>query len=323
MTEQTILEFQPMEPAAPAPFGAEEARRHFSRIGFALLAMALLHQFGGGIAAVLLGDALSSTWLQPVVSSLPLYLLGLPALLRILRKLEPLPPPVQEQRRVSPGMVLLLAFACYGAGIALNLAGKGLYGVLSAMKGSEVTDPLQGFLKDSSPGMVLLLTLMVAPLLEEYVFRGVLLKYVGAFGAKTYILFSAFTFALFHANLAQIPYTFVMGMVLAALTYYTGTIKYAVAAHLTVNFLGGGVSVIVRQFGSETVTAVFSCAALAIAGLGVIAGLAGGILLLAKRRKIAFQPPALQIPRGTAYRSGGVIWFTIVLGLFTVAVLLL
>ena len=70
---------------------------------------------------------------------------------------------------------------------------------------------------------------------EELTNRGVL----GAAekNEKEYILFSALLFALMHQNVTQTGYTFVAGLVMAALCFYTNSIWASVFFHFMNNFI--------------------------------------------------------------------------------------
>lgn len=55
---------------------------------------------------------------------------------------------------------------------------------------------------------------ILGPLAEELLFRGLVLRTLAPFGKKLAIFVSALLFGLFHGNLLQTPYAFVMGLVL-------------------------------------------------------------------------------------------------------------
>jgi len=311
-----------MPEAAQIPeIGKREARGRFSRIGFALLAMVALQQ-GGAIALISLINSVpalaGNNWLPIVANFLPLYLLALPVFLLIMRGQRPMPF-AGERRNVPGGVVGKSVFACYTVMILCNLAiGVGLYSLIGLLKGSEAANPLANMVLEGAPFAVLPFVVLGAPLLEEYVFRGVLLRHLGAFGAKPYILFSALVFALFHANLAQIPYAFAMGAVFAAMTYYSGTIKYAVITHLCINVIGSGLPVLLIGLG-DIGTILVGVMALMFSGVGI--GCA--IVLLRERGKLVFEPASVLLPKGAMVHNAGVIAFIFVMAALTGFVLML
>ena len=312
------LEFVPEQ---PPELGRNEARGRFNRIGFAFLAMVALQQ-GGGVALILLigrFPALAgNTWLPILANFLPLYLLALPAFLLIMRGQRPMPY-AGEKRRIPGAMVAQSVFVCYLTMFVFNLVvGLGLYALIGRLKGSEAVNPLTAMVAGGNPLIVLPFLVLGAPLLEEYVFRGVLLKHLGAFGARPYILFSALVFALFHANLAQIPYAFAMGLIFAGLTYYSGTIKYAVITHLALNFMGSGAPSLLLRLG-EAGTLAAGVLAFVFSGIGAVSA----VLLLRniKRKQLAFEPAEVLLPKGVMLRNAGMVLFIVVLAALTVVVL--
>ena len=310
-------------PEPPVELGKEEARGRFNRIGFAFLAMVALQQGGGVALTVLIGrfPALAGNTVLPVLAVfLPLYLLALPAFLLIMRGQRPMPY-AGEKRRIPGAMVAQSAFVGYLSMLLFNLVVVlGLYALIGRLKGSEAVNPLAAMVAGGNPLIVLPFLVLGAPLLEEYVFRGVLLKHLGAFGAKPYILFSSLVFALFHANLAQIPYAFVIGLILASLTYYSGTIKYAVITHLIINFMGSGVPSLLLRMG-ETGALAVGVMAIVCACIGVVSA----ILLLRniKRKQLAFEPATALLPKDVMVRNAGVILFIFVMAALTGFVLML
>ena len=74
---------------------------------------------------------------------------------------------------------------------------------------------------------------LLAPLVEEVVFRGAILRtLLRAFGNHwAAITVSALLFAVVHLNPAQMPHAFLMGLLLGWMYYRTGSILPAVAVH--------------------------------------------------------------------------------------------
>ena len=78
----------------------------------------------------------------------------------------------------------------------------------------------------------------IAPVTEELVFRGMILRGLsGNYSAKTAILISATLFSLMHLNLAQIPNAFILGVIFAILMIHSRNILYVIIYHLLNNFL--------------------------------------------------------------------------------------
>lgn len=87
-----------------------------------------------------------------------------------------------------------------------NLADKSLMPMLETVSGSS--DTVSMFLYAS----------LLAPVAEELLFRGLILRTLQPYGRKFAILGSAVLFGLFHGNLLQTPYAFLMGLLLGYVT---------------------------------------------------------------------------------------------------------
>lgn len=77
-----------------------------------------------------------------------------------------------------------------------------------------------------------------APIMEEIIFRGVVLRHLEPYGKRFAIVMSAFLFGIFHGNLVQIPYAFLVGLVLGyvAVEY---NILWAMVLHMINNLVLG------------------------------------------------------------------------------------
>lgn len=84
---------------------------------------------------------------------------------------------------------------------------------------------------------VLLLALLPA-VCEELLFRGLIFQGLKSkFKAIWAIVLSAALFSLMHMSIYQTLHQFVLGVVLATLTYFTGTIAYSIIFHFVNNFI--------------------------------------------------------------------------------------
>jgi len=263
--------------------------------------MAVIQQ-AAGVVLILLVPPLwpqlaRSSWFLMCANFLPLYLLGLPAALAMTRRLPDLPAPAA--RRLRPSRFAQLAFASMAAAYALNVFSQLLNLLIGSLKGSDVLNPLEQLMPEgSSPWVVLLFVVLLTPLFEEFVFRWLLYKKLAAFGAKTYILFSALVFALYHGNFYQMFYAFALGLALAGLTYYTGSLRASVALHLTVNLVGSGLPLLLDDFiGGDQLRLLAVDAVLVLIG---VAGLISAALLFSRRKELALPPGACAPPSGKA-----------------------
>ena len=77
---------------------------------------------------------------------------------------------------------------------------------------------------------------VVAPVVEELLFRGAVLRSFQPFGKRFAIVFSALLFGLFHGNLIQIPFAFLTGLVLG----YTA-VEYSIVWAMLLHFINNGI----------------------------------------------------------------------------------
>lgn len=77
---------------------------------------------------------------------------------------------------------------------------------------------------------------LLGPVAEEILFRGLVLRSLQPYGKKFAIVVSSLLFGLFHGNLMQAPFAFVVGLVMGyvAMEYHIG---WAVALHLINNLV--------------------------------------------------------------------------------------
>lgn len=76
---------------------------------------------------------------------------------------------------------------------------------------------------------------IIAPITEEYIFRGILMRTLSKHGAAFGIVASSFMFGLMHGNLTQTPMAFLIGLVLGYVATKSGNIRQSIAIHMINN----------------------------------------------------------------------------------------
>lgn len=76
----------------------------------------------------------------------------------------------------------------------------------------------------------------LAPFGEEILFRGFLLQNFKRYGVRFAIIFSAILFGIYHGNIVQTPFAFILGLLLGYITVSYG-LKYAIAVHIFNNMI--------------------------------------------------------------------------------------
>jgi membrane protease YdiL (CAAX protease family) len=81
----------------------------------------------------------------------------------------------------------------------------------------------------------LLLVAVIPPLVEEFMFRGLFYHSYRKNGILGAALVSGFIFGIFHLNLNQFCYAFVIGIIFALLVEATGSMMASIIAHFAIN----------------------------------------------------------------------------------------
>ena len=85
--------------------------------------------------------------------------------------------------------------------------------------------------------LLLFTTALIPAICEEFLFRGVILNGLRKYGVWTAVLVSATFFSLMHMNLQQIPYTFILGVIIGFVVYYTRNLGLGMLMHFANNAL--------------------------------------------------------------------------------------
>lgn len=298
-------------------------RKSFSHIGlsvFVFLLVACMLQVAINAVVTGLSPAgndiyLDHPWLSWVVSFVPMYLIALPIGVAMMRRL-----PVEENVRrtdMSFGRLLKIFVICVPVMYAGNAVGTLLSMLIS---GGSAVNPVVSMASSDSPLRVLVMVIL-APLVEEFVFRRQLIDRLGKYGEGVAIVFSGVTFGLFHGNLFQFFYACALGMIFAYVYIRTRKLRYTVILHAVINFMGSvlGPWAVSQAAGAtgEMNTAdlvamdeealmqiapgimIFGLYVLLLIGL-IIAGI---VLIITNRKKVELYPTAEELPRGTVFKT--------------------
>ena len=284
--EYTVSEA--LEPQWPAK---GEMRRTFSRMGLGLCLGLLVSQLAPSVLTILFPafDAQAHAFL---VGGLCTGGFTLPLMALLSRKLPCQKP---ERHSLSAGRFLALVCIGYAAMIAGNLLGMAVNSLLSPGSVNLISDLATA---TGTTVEMALAFVVLAPVCEELVFRKVLVDRVLPFGERPAILFSGLCFGLFHGNLTQFFYTFLLGMILAYVYVRTGNILCTIGIHACLNFLGG---VLPLLFPS----AVY---------LVMLVALAGATLFFIYRKKVHVAKDAAPGVGGAMFSNGGMILLLILSG---------
>lgn len=299
---------------------APSGKKSFSLVALAFFVTVIVHQLLVSVINVavmqIAPSLLSTGWYLWVLSYAPLYLVAFPILLFIVRKLPNYPDP-QPQGEFSGRSMALLVISSLGIVLVLNLLSTGLATLIAYLRGTEAINPLAAMLEQSNPLVNVLFVSIIAPIMEEYFFRYVTYKKLGAFGDKAYVIFSSALFALFHMNLYQLLYAFVLGVILALLYLYTGKLRYPIALHLLINFGGSGISTLVMSYLGERATEIWGIVFIVISLAGIVLSFTW---LRKQRGKVVLNPGSQPIEKiSSVFSNVGMILYMILTGIIIIA----
>lgn len=217
-----------------------------------------------------------------VLNDLGLYLLGLPLALLIWHFIPNGPAPIHLRKPLSPGLFCGYGMFTMALGYASSFVTEGLSSLLDLPESSVAQQMLPLI-----PDWASLLLIALAPaVLEEAIFRGILYQKFARFGEKPFVLLSGALFAMFHGNLSQMLFAFMLGCCFALVVYRTGCIVYSMMLHFLINFMS---ACIITPLMDNLVFSV-------LLGFWMIACLAAGIVFFAMHHKGMRLRPGHSLP---------------------------
>ncbi len=218
----------------------QRAKRDFSRIGASLCLMVIIWYAGvfllkGVVRAVAGGVGAGGdmpNWMTFLISDVPLYLIAMPVAVVLMGKST-----VIETRKfnMKPGMFFKLLLMC----LPMMWVGSMVGSMLSlALSDGEATNRVADLAMQTNIWNVVFLVIL-GPIFEEWMFRKQLIDHTRKYGEKTAILLSGLAFGLFHMNLFQFFYAFLLGVMFGYIYMRTSKLRYSTAMHMIINFNGG------------------------------------------------------------------------------------
>jgi membrane protease YdiL (CAAX protease family) len=312
----------------PAPaVDLKAAKKTFSRAGLALFAIAAIATaLQSAVLLILKARGVSlEGWTLWLGTFAPLYLIAVPVGLLLFKKIPALK---TDQTGLSFGRWLIYLLMCFPLMYVGNIVGTILSLVLS---GGKAQNALYTFAFDDSPIKVVVIA-VIAPIVEEFIFRKQIIDRTRRYGEKTAIVLSGLSFGLFHMNLYQFFYAFALGLLFAYVYTRTGKLRHTICLHVVINALGSVVAPLLMKNldldalqkaagdpaalmksvgGMMPGLAYFGLYVLLILGLSV----AGFVLLLVRAKKVVLLPAPEELPKEkrvkTVYMNAGMLLFII------------
>lgn len=183
-----------------------------------------------------------------------------------------------RSRRMTPGTFFSLLAVFLGCQLVGSLLAAVIESILNCF-GLSAQAALESASGSAESLSMFLYMAIWAPISEELLFRGLLQQTLRPYGKRLAIFGSAFLFGIYHGNLVQTPYAFLVGLVLgyAASEY---SIIWSIVLHMFNNMvLADGYSRLTAGFPEEVSSGI-------LFAILTVCAIAGAVILILKRKTI-------------------------------------
>ena len=219
------------------------SKKTFTFIGLALIcAYAVINALSKFVLAPLLLKADLAKLVETIGPSLTLLLTDIPNMIFLVvfwLVIRRIPKSDWQKETLSFKSMFQIFVMMYAVGTVFNLVGTYISKAAPA-GGTEQLDMINAMVTSGIPTGIMM-TVVIAPILEELIFRKLMLDRIRNYGEKTAIVFSALCFGLFHGNLTQFLYAFMIGLFLGYVYCKTGKVLYTMIMHALVNLISSSV----------------------------------------------------------------------------------
>ena len=294
------------------------AKKQFSRLGmgaFMILAAATVLQLAAAsIVEIVYPNGDGPSWLLWVCTFAPLYLVAVPLGLLFIHRAPATP---REKHNLKAAQIIVAAIICVFMMYTGNLIGVLVASLLQTTLGLSSENPLLTYVADDALWLRILVMVILAPIIEEYIFRKQLIDRMNVYGERLAVVTSALMFGLFHGNLSQLFYAFALGLVFGYVYLKTGRLRYSIGLHMLINFLGSvlapallsGVDFAALDEMESADPAAWTALLSQLLPfvtyvLGMIGlALAGLVLFCIRVRDVSFAPTELELPKGARFKT--------------------
>lgn len=221
----------------------DERKSHkkiFSKLAFGFLVYLLIAQLVSIIAVFITGKLAphlyNSEEFMLALSSVIQYVIALPVFWLCIKSI-PKHAPVKNRvnaKRVMQYLVVCMFFMYVGNYISTFLMTE-----IETLLGRTPENAVNTLLGSTNLWVSALIVGIIGPIFEELIFRKLCIDRLTPYGEVTAILLPSFIFGLFHGNLYQFFYAFLIGVILSYVYVKTGKIIYSMGIHIFINMFCG------------------------------------------------------------------------------------
>ena len=250
-----------------------DSKKTYSRVGLALIAATVfILAFSRCVLVPLIVKTDLEALVQTIGPTLALLLTDLPNFLFLLvfwLVIRTIPKSEWQRETMSFRSVFQIFVMMYAVSMSINLIGLTISKAAPA-GGSEQLNLISDIVTSGAP-IGIMMTVIIAPLVEELIFRKLMLDRIRNYGEKTAIVFSALCFGLFHGNLTQFMYAFSVGLFLGYVYCKTGKVIYTMIMHALLNMISSSIMLLAPAMGIGAVgKLLLAASALVIAVMFVL-----------------------------------------------------
>ena len=269
-----------------------------------------------------------------IFSSVLQYCIALPVLVLMIKRIPSNPP-----ARKSTAKKTFLKYVFIGIFIMYvgNALSTYVMNIVNVALGGAAGNPVSSAMDSADWLVSLLIVGIIAPIVEELMFRKLFIDRLSHYGDVTAIIFSSLIFALFHGNLYQFFYAFTLGILFSYIYLRTGKIIYSTILHAFINVFCGVLPSIllsmpgydalfellenppetadaIIEFFYENLTFITLLSLYEIIQYGML--IAGLVLFIRNLKKIRFEKGRVRLPRGRTaeiifFNPGAILLFTV------------
>ena len=151
--------------------------------------------------------------------------------------------------------------------------------------GQPMGNQVEEMIMDMSLWAVIVSAVILAPIMEELIFRKLVLDRLAGYGPAVAMVVSALVFGLAHGNFYQFFYAFLLGLIFAYIYLRTGKVRYSMMLHMMVNFCGSVIPILLLRVADENEVAAILASVTQLTFMGVFM-LGGLILFICKWKEI-------------------------------------
>lgn len=226
----------------------EDVKRTFSRFNLSLFlytAVSYAVVFAAQIIILLLTgqsgytSLMENIYVQWLLGVGPMYVIGLPLLLLITKSMKT---KKREKKSLKFSEFCALFLICEGVMFVGNTIGTTLNSILGGILGHDINNSTSTLIESSPILLIFTVAVVIGPIIEELIFRKLMIDRLSRFGDVVAILVSGVAFGLFHGNFYQFFYSAMLGIILGFVYTKTGKWLYTAILHMVINFFGSVVA---------------------------------------------------------------------------------